>query len=344
MCTKQQERRVIGTLYIPFGDRTDKTLENKSDRIQNSKDAASSTSNKSTLANETGQVGVTKSFSASVMRNISGVSCVEVPLKVIPSPVQDVQINQKTTQNTVATSSETAVTVSASTTTVSSSVRSSDMLASPGARSDITVAYEDPEAPSPRTPSPTRFLSPTCGLSWAKITSRSEVPSSSNAVCALGFNKNQDQLTASQNGSQSSSQDSSQPHKIEDPIHPPTPRPMDGLQTDGRDENSDLLDDINSFANRADPVHMPSPQHVRTDSPVSGTSLNRSRNVTDTSVSPRRPTNISVYTPPAPSLFSALTSSPEIPVLQSPVATEEDREKLRLITSARNRINQEVER
>ena len=209
----------------------------------------------------------------------------------------------------------------------------SDVLMSPGGRSDVTVAYEDHDAPSPRTPTPT-FQSP-LSRSPRKSKAKEDSPLITSAVHALCANGNP------------AASDSERPNtpptrRVDDPVHPPTPGKAYDSEESEEQNSGSLLEDANIFAQKADPVHLPSPQCSRTDSPVSLASVDCDRNeLTPT----RRSNHVTLFTPPPPSPFSALsistTPSPEI--LPS-TAVDEDQESQKLITSARSRINEEVER
>ena len=204
----------------------------------------------------------------------------------------------------------------------------SDVLMSPGGRSDVTVAYEDNDAPSPRTPTPT-FQSP---LSRSPRKSKAKEDALTSAVSAQCFRENP-----------TDSEMSITPvtRRVDDPVHPPTPCPAYEPQESEEQDSDSLLEETNIFAQKADPVHLPSPQHSRTDSPVSVISVDCDRNeLTPT----RRRNHISISTPPPPSPFSALIVSTPSPEILPPVAVEEDQESVKLITSARNRINEEYER
>ena len=126
----------------------------------------------------------------------------------------------------------------------------SDVLMSPGGRSDVTVAYEDHDAPSPRTPTPT-FQSP-LSRSPRKSKAKEDSPLITSAVHAL---------CANENPSASNSERPNTPptRRVDDPVHPPTPgKAYDSEESE--EQNSDsLLEDANIFAQKADPVHLPSP-------------------------------------------------------------------------------------
>ena len=185
----------------------------------------------------------------------------------------------------------------------------SDFLMSPGGRSDVTVAYEDHDTSAPRTPTPT-FQSP-----------QSRSPRKSKAA-----------LLSRENPTERCNTPVTQ--RLDDPVHPPTPcRVFEPEEAEEQNIDS-LLEDTNIFAQRPDPVHLPSPQHSRTDSPVS--------QISEDCVTRRR--NLSLSTPPPPSPFSALSVSTPSPEIFPSTVVELDPESQKLITSARNRISEEVER
>ena len=200
----------------------------------------------------------------------------------------------------------------------------SDALMSPGGRSDVTIAYEDPDAPSPMNVTPTIFQSPQGTPRRSK--GKDDVP-----VRTVN----------------SASTDSERPGVLigeerDDPVHPPTPCRTNEPEESEVEECDRLLESVNIFAQKEDPVHLPSPQSSRTGSPVSLVSSDADRNELSPLKSNVRPSTLMA---PPPSPFSALTSSTPSPDTLAPamleVRTEEEES---LLSCARKRIDEDFER
>ncbi len=158
----------------------------------------------------------------------------------------------------------------------------------PSNQSDVTVAYEDPDAPSPFSPM-SGLTSPNGSFqSPRKSLSRSGSKPSSSDVSPSTLTSNAQQSLGSPNILATPL-----PRQVEDPVHAPSPMPSSQSSSAQMDDLDDEeLENINanvfqrpsrtssgrrkagsspktpSIRQRPDPVHMPTPMHSATNSPA----------------------------------------------------------------------------